>query len=150
MGGANAVETTRSRHSGTNTAIDRVTWRQREADAQRAGDREMEGTSRRQGDGNINIHNDGCTEVVTDGWRQRYDSYEDRERATDIQKERCIYREMPMQRCKRPQREKVRPIHGGIDIYGWLIAKRLAQHVRGSWSMYSVADRHRDSDIRRD
>ena len=56
MGGANAVETTRSRHSGTNTSIERVTWRQREADAQRAGDGEMEGSSRRQGDGDINIH----------------------------------------------------------------------------------------------
>ena len=53
--GNNAVKTKRSRHSGTNTAIDRVTWRQREADAQRAGDSEMKGSSRGQGDGNINI-----------------------------------------------------------------------------------------------
>ena len=145
--GDNVVVTTRSRHGESNTAIDTVAWTQREVDAGRTGDREMEGSSRRQGDGNIHIHKDGCPQVVTDGWRQRY---EDRGRATYMEKERCIRREMPVQRCKRPQREKVRPIHGGIDIYGRLIPKRLAQHVRGSWSIYSVADRHRDSDAHRD
>ena len=58
--------------------------------------------------------------------------------STEIEKERCVYREMPIPRWKRPQRDIVRWVHGGVDIYGRLIAKRLAQQVRHSWNTCNV------------
>ena len=52
--GDNVVVTTRWRHSEPNTAIDTVAWTQREVDARRTGDREMEGARRRQRQGDVN------------------------------------------------------------------------------------------------
>ena len=137
-GGNNAVKTKRSRHSGTNTAIDTESWRQREVDALTAGDREIAGGRGRQRDGgDISTQKEGAAEVVKDRWRQRH---HDRDMSTEIEKERCVYREMPIQRWKRPQRDIVRWVHGGVDIHGRLIAKRLEQQVRHSWNIYSAGD----------